>query len=533
MSNLDSATPAAAVAEIGTAERDSTTASVSALNGTHRCKKKKIKKNTTREQQELQLDLDSTLTAEAEGQVEAKGNEVEEQDATDAVASVMEGTAKYYEEDSKVKVSLMPEKEANTTVVSVSESTPKHKKRRKKKNKIQGQLDSAKASSSVVSMDIIAADKSENCCTDVVGASGHADINMDPINGDDLSSAQSKANDADVLLKNKDGNKGDKNCAENSVLLQESSARRKRRRGKRKWGSAGGGPGFSSDNGGVVAEHSLHSSANHGLSCICAPCLIEAHEKKIQNIYSPRGSLVRFQRKKLLILDLNGLLADINQDYHNAHLAHAKVRTKLVFRRPYCDDFLRFCFQNFELGIWSSRKRENVESVVDILMRGLKQCLLFCWDMSYCTVTGCKTIDNKDKPLVLKELKRVWNKDEPDLPWGQGEFSPSNTLLVDDSPYKALCNPPNTAIFPEPYNYMNQRDDYSLGPGGDLRVYLQRIAAADNVQNFVRDNPFGQKSITESDPNWNFYVKIVDKMEKQIVDQVETKIVDEVERSLG
>lgn len=486
MSNLDSATPAAAVAEIGTAERDSTTASVSALNGTHRCKKKKIKKNTTREQQELQLDLDSTLTAEAEGQVEAKGNEVEEQDATDAVASVMEGTPKYYEEDSKVKVSLMPEKEANTTVVS-----------------------------------------------DVVGASGHADINMDPINGDDLSSAQSKANDADVLLKNKDGNKGDKNCAENSVLLQESSARRKRRRGKRKWGSAGGGPGFSSDNGGVVAEHSLHSSANHGLSCICAPCLIEAHEKKIQNIYSPRGSLVRFQRKKLLILDLNGLLADINQDYHNAHLAHAKVRTKLVFRRPYCDDFLRFCFQNFELGIWSSRKRENVESVVDILMRGLKQCLLFCWDMSYCTVTGCKTIDNKDKPLVLKELKRVWNKDEPDLPWGQGEFSPSNTLLVDDSPYKALCNPPNTAIFPEPYNYMNQRDDYSLGPGGDLRVYLQRIAAADNVQNFVRDNPFGQKSITESDSNWNFYVKIVDKMEKQIVDQVETKIVDEVERSLG
>ncbi|ONM53562.1 Haloacid dehalogenase-like hydrolase (HAD) superfamily protein [Zea mays] len=389
MSNLDSATPAAAVAEIGTAERDSTTASVSALNGTHRCKKKKIKKNTTREQQELQLDLDSTLTAEAEGQVEAKGNEVEEQDATDAVASVMEGTAKYYEEDSKVKVSLMPEKEANTTVVSVSESTPKHKKRRKKKNKIQGQLDSAKASSSVVSMDIIAADKSENGCTDVVGASGHADINMDPINGDDLSSAQSKANDADVLLKNKDGNKGDKNCAENSVLLQESSARRKRRRGKRKWGSAGGGPGFSSDNGGVVAEHSLHSSANHGLSCICAPCLVEAHEKKIQNIYSPRGSLVRFQRKKLLILDLNGLLADINQDYHNAHLAHAKVRTKLVFRRPYCDDFLRFCFQNFELGIWSSRKRENVESVVDILMRGLKQCLLFCWRLHIFTHKPC------------------------------------------------------------------------------------------------------------------------------------------------
>ena len=57
--------------------------------------------------------------------------------------------------------------------------------------------------------------------------------------------------------------------------------------------------------------------------------LICHDSSRCQNIYSPRGSLVRFQRKKLLILDLNGLLAGINQDYHNAHLAHAKVRTKL------------------------------------------------------------------------------------------------------------------------------------------------------------------------------------------------------------
>jgi len=62
-------------------------------------------------------------------------------------------------------------------------------------------------------------------------------------------------------------------------------------------------------------------------------------------------------------------------------------------------------------------------------------------DMSYCTVTGCNTIEKKGKPLVLKELKKLWNKEDPDLPWEQGEFSPSNTLLVDDSPYKALCNP--------------------------------------------------------------------------------------------
>lgn len=449
------------------------------------------------EQQEPPLDLDSAAAAEAEEQGEAKGRGMEEWKATDAAASVLEGTPKCDddEEEAKVKDGVMLKEEATGTVVSASEGTPKRKKRKRKK-KMQEQPESKQASPGVVRVNKIVSNKSENGCADGIEASGHADVNMDPIN----------ANVADVLIEN---------CSENSSLLQESSAGRKRRKRKRKRGSSIRGPGF------------------HDLSCICASCLVEAHKEKIKSIYSPRGSLVRFQRKKLLILDLNGLLADINQDTHNAHKAHAKVRGKLVFRRPYCDDFLRFCFENFELGIWSSRKRENVDSVVDILMRNLKPYLLFCWDMSHCTVTGCNTIDNKHKPLVLKELKKLWNKEEPTLPWEQGEFSPSNTLLVDDSPYKALRNPPNTAIFPQPYSYRNERDDYSLGPDGDLRIYLERIASADNVQNFVRDNPFGQNSITESDPNWNFYVQIVNKVEKQVVDKVEKQILDKVENQIA
>lgn len=64
-------------------------------------------------------------------------------------------------------------------------------------------------------------------------------------------------------------------------------------------------------------------------------------------------------------------------------------------------------------------------------------------DLSKCTGTGFYTLENKTKPLVLKELKKLWD----DLPWRQqGEFSPSNTLLLDDSPYKALRNPVRTAL---------------------------------------------------------------------------------------
>ncbi|KAF8724381.1 hypothetical protein HU200_021414 [Digitaria exilis] len=477
-----------------------------ALNGTPRCTNKKIKKNNKQERQETQPDLDSTAAAEAEEQGEAKGHGMEKQEATHAAASVLERTPKCDEEEANVKDSVMLKEEPTSTVVSASEGIPKRKKR-KRKSKIQEQSESKQTLLGIAEGNKIVCTVAENGCTDGVEASGHADVNMDPINREDPSCAQSNANVAGVLI----------NFSENNSLIQESSAGRKRQKKK---GKKGRWPCFSSENDGMIGKNSLDSSIHHDLSCICASCLVEARKEKIKNIYSPRGSLVRFRRKKLLILDLNGLLADINQDFRNADKAHGKVRGKLVFRRPYCDDFLRFCFQNFELGIWSSRKRENVTSVVDIVLKRLKHYLLF-WR---------NTIDNKHKPLVLKELKKLWNKEEPTLPWEQGEFSPSNTLLVDDSPYKALCNPPNTGIFPQPYSYRNEKDDCSLGPGGDLRIYLERIAAADDVQNFVRDNPFGQKSITESDPNWNFYVQIVDKVEKQVTDKVEKQVIDKVKK---
>lgn len=62
-------------------------------------------------------------------------------------------------------------------------------------------------------------------------------------------------------------------------------------------------------------------------------------------------------------------------------------------------------------------------------------------DQSHCTMTGFKTIENRSKPLVLKELKKLWEKLEPGLPWEMGDYDQTNTLLLDDSPYKALRNP--------------------------------------------------------------------------------------------
>lgn len=89
-------------------------------------------------------------------------------------------------------------------------------------------------------------------------------------------------------------------------------------------------------------------------------------------------------RRKLLVLDLNGLLADIasplagcKADINIGRRASESQKIFLfltfchqyylkvtyfslqcsVFKRPFCEEFLKFCFDKFEVGIWSSRKK--------------------------------------------------------------------------------------------------------------------------------------------------------------------------------
>ncbi|TKY50174.1 NLI interacting factor phosphatase [Spatholobus suberectus] len=60
--------------------------------------------------------------------------------------------------------------------------------------------------------------------------------------------------------------------------------------------------------------------------------------------------------------------------------------------------------------------RKNVDRVIDFLMEDMKNRLLFCWDLSHCTKTCFKTLENKHKNVVLKDLRKLWDKHGPNLP---------------------------------------------------------------------------------------------------------------------
>ena len=206
--------------------------------------------------------------------------------------------------------------------------------------------------------------------------------------------------------------------------------------------------------------------------------------------------------KKLLVLDVNGLLV---ATYHHkdgklpAGPHHAKLGNFYVYKRPSCEEFLKFCFENFVVGIWSSAREHNVNLFVDFIFKDLKPALAFSWHQQHCTTTKVKHPDNEHKPIFLKELSKLWAKLDP------GQFGPSNSLLVDDSPYKALKNPPNTAIFPRPYT-ADEADDNFLGV---LQKYLEGLRDSLDVQQYVSENPIGEPSITSESPLWSIFSSIV------------------------
>ncbi|XP_076944270.1 uncharacterized protein LOC143614835 [Bidens hawaiensis] len=211
-------------------------------------------------------------------------------------------------------------------------------------------------------------------------------------------------------------------------------------------------------------------------------------------------------KKKLLVLPITGFLV------HRAHRSRPNSNPKVdrlpdfhsgnfkIYKRPFCQEFLKFCFERFEVGIWSSAMEHNIGGVLTNVFGDLKSKLLFTWDQNQCTKTDLMCLDNKDKPVFLKELKSIWKI-------YNGQYSASNTLLISD-PVKSLLNPPNTSISTKNYDPENKEDDL-LGPNGEMRVFLDGLADAKDVQSYVKAHPIGDPAITSSHADWDYYSKII------------------------
>jgi hypothetical protein len=198
------------------------------------------------------------------------------------------------------------------------------------------------------------------------------------------------------------------------------------------------------------------------------------------------------QRLHCVILDMNGLLLDRRRErcaelpppdlvYGNKHL------TSHVFLRPHARSFVDFALARFRVGVWSSAQTRNLTPLVDFVFGARSPQLAFTWAQDKCGRDGSVQLPGRKagntKPKFLKELQKVYDA-------GLGE--PDRTLLIDDDTYKAARNAPHTALHPAAYTVAQRDTDNALAEGGALRGFLERLADAPSVPDFVRDNPLPQ-----------------------------------------
>lgn len=67
--------------------------------------------------------------------------------------------------------------------------------------------------------------------------------------------------------------------------------------------------------------------------------------------------------QKLLVLDLDETLIYATEERLEAEPDFA-VGQYYVYKRPFLKEFLEFCFDNFEVAIWTSSTRNYAEGIV-------------------------------------------------------------------------------------------------------------------------------------------------------------------------
>jgi hypothetical protein len=129
--------------------------------------------------------------------------------------------------------------------------------------------------------------------------------------------------------------------------------------------------------------------------------------------------------KPLLIFDVHGVLGE-RQPYQEglAKLLRRKP-TREFITRPHCEEFLDFCFEHFEVAVWSSAYRKNLSLPMFGGEKGEDRFPLFIWAQPEITnLFPIMSFRKLTKPLHLKEIVNVW-KSFP-------SYDASNSILLDN-----------------------------------------------------------------------------------------------------
>lgn len=243
-------------------------------------------------------------------------------------------------------------------------------------------------------------------------------------------------------------------------------------------------------------------------------CSEDTMPRSVPSVVSPPR-----RRKWLnLVLDLNGILCQCVDKYHlprnfpvndvRENIFSSTVPTvigpKGVFTRPGLREFLAEVSDVVDrVVIWSSMKRSTVELIASFLFTDIRAPFDILGQDS-CTriqtspygIRRFLTGIGNSKDIFLKVLaERLFSN-----PTGSILFTEDNTLLVDDSPEKSVCNHNGNAIFLETWTRQQRHDEFLMGSLAPWLRNLHLNCAPGSLREFVDHNRIGCPPLPASDP---------------------------------
>lgn len=223
-----------------------------------------------------------------------------------------------------------------------------------------------------------------------------------------------------------------------------------------------------------------------------------------------------------IVLDLNGILCHTSfksnastsrpyslEDNVLCHRTPTIIGPKAVFARPNVGKFLRqVSLIADKVLVWTSMLKRNAEPIAGHLFRGCREPydILSQNQCSTIELSPGKSFQLGQKVLYMKVLSETLFSN----PSGETSFSPGNTLLIDDSPQKSICNENGNAVFFRTWSPQDKADDLLMG---ELLPWLRRLDCQEegHLQGFVEANRIGLDPLRAGDGNT---IKLVNAMLK-------------------
>ena len=175
--------------------------------------------------------------------------------------------------------------------------------------------------------------------------------------------------------------------------------------------------------------------------------LPEAQNKRLKDILNLLGNIEFNTNKKLIILDLNGVLVEtvFSPDLEEKKEGWHRVGKSLRRLKPATVQLLNYLFHNhFRVSVWSSSYLNNVVKTIDGLLPDYKDRFVFIWGQEM-----CEKENKNDKPKFWKNIKTVLEE--------YPQYSPDNVFIINDTEQKLEKNPlNNNLIFKEDIDPIQQ-----------------------------------------------------------------------------